>query len=76
MGSRLRAEAVYVWREVGGIRLTEVAKYLRRDLSTLSLAVKRLEDEISTDRTLRKRLLNFCARLRMGSIRRYQRSKA
>jgi hypothetical protein len=37
-------------REVGGISLTEAAKYLRRDLSTLSLALKRLEEKLSRDR--------------------------
>jgi len=41
MGSRLRAEAAYVGREVGGIGLTEAAKYLGRDLSTMSLALGR-----------------------------------
>ena len=41
--SRLRAEAAYVGREVGGISLTEAARYLGRDSSTMSLAVKRLE---------------------------------
>ena len=39
--SRLRAEAAYVGHEVGGISLTEAAKYLGRDLSTMSLALKR-----------------------------------
>jgi len=34
---------VYVAREVRGIRLTEAAKYVGRDLSTVSLAVKRLD---------------------------------
>ena len=75
-GSRLRAEAVYVGREVGGIRLTVAAKYLRRDLSTLSLAVKRLEEQIPTETKLRKRLQDICAQLRTGRIRQYQRSKA
>ena len=40
--SRRRAEAAYVGREVGGISLTEAAEYLGRDLSTMSLALKRL----------------------------------
>jgi hypothetical protein len=42
--------------KVGGIRLTEAAKYLGRDLSTVSLAVKRLEEQMQSDPKLRKRL--------------------
>jgi hypothetical protein len=76
IGSRLRAEAAYVWREVGGISLTEAAKYLGRDPSTMSLALKRLEEEIGSDRHQRKRLEIVCARLREGKRRKYQISKA
>jgi putative transposase len=76
IGSRLRAEAAYVGREVGGITLTEAAKYLGRDLSTMSLALKRLEDELRTDSHQRKRLEHLCARLRQGRRRKYQTSKA
>jgi putative transposase len=76
IGSRLRAQAAYVAREVGGIRLTEAAKYLGRDLSTVSLAVKRLEEEIRNDPKLRKRMEEISTRLRRGRTRQYQRSKA
>ncbi|MBI2997168.1 MAG: transposase [Deltaproteobacteria bacterium] len=76
IGSRLRAEAAYVGREVGGIRLTEAARYLRRDLSTVSLAVKRLEEHIQNDSQVRRRLQEVGARLRRGRARQYQRSKA
>lgn len=76
IGSRLRAEEAYVGREVGGITLTEAAKYLGRDLSTMSLALKRLEDELRTDSHQRKRLEHLCARLRQGRRRKYQTSKA
>ncbi len=76
IGSRLRTKAVYVAREVGGIRLTEAAKYVGRDLSTVSLAVKRLEKQIQGDPKLRKRLEEISARLRRGRSLQYQRSKA
>lgn len=76
VGSRLRAEAVYVGREVGATSLSEWAKYLRRDLSTISLAVKRLEEQIPTDKKHHKRLQDLCDRLRTGRTRQYQTSKA
>ncbi len=76
MGSRLRGEAAYVAREVGGISLTEAAKYLGRDLSTMSLALKRVEDELGSDGEQRKRLDHLCDRLRQGRRRKYQTSKA
>ena len=76
IGSRLRAEAAYVGREVGGISLTEAAKYLGRDLSTMSLALKRLEEDLRSDRHQRNRLESLCARLRNGRQHKYQISKA
>ena len=75
-GSRLRAEAAYVGREVGGIGLTEAAKYMGRDQSTMSLAVKRLEEGLEKDIKRRKQLEAFCTRLRQGKRRKYQISNA
>lgn len=75
-GSRLRAEAAYVGREVGGIGLTEAAKYLGRDLSTMSLALTRLEEGLHTDIKRRNQLEAICTRLRQGRRRKYQISKA
>jgi hypothetical protein len=69
--SRLRAEAVYVEREVGGINLTEAAKYLQRDLSTLSLALKRLEEELSRDSGRQMQMERLCTPLRQGRRRNY-----
>jgi hypothetical protein len=69
VGSRLRAEAAYIGREVGGIGLTEAAKYLGRDQSTVSLAVKRLEEGFDHDPARRKRLEALCKRLRQGRRR-------
>ncbi|MBI4529069.1 MAG: hypothetical protein HY695_35170 [Deltaproteobacteria bacterium] len=63
-------------REVGGISLTEAAKYLRRDLSTIPLAVKRVEDELARDSGRRSRLERLCTHLRQGRRRNYQISKA
>jgi chromosomal replication initiation ATPase DnaA len=74
--SRLRAEAAYVGREVGGISLTEAAKYLRRDLSTLSLALKRLEEGLSRDSGREMQMERLCTRLRQGRRRNYQINKA
>ena len=74
--SRLRAEAAYTGREVGAISLTEAAKYLGRDSSTISLAVKRLEEEIATDSGRQIEMERLCTRLRQGRRRNYQISKA
>lgn len=74
--SRLRAQAAYVGREVGGISLTEAAKYLGRDLSTMSLALRRLEEEIATDGARQMQMERLCTRLRQGRRRNYQISKA
>jgi putative transposase len=48
----------------------------RHGLSTLSLAVKRLEEKIQKDSKLRRRLKEVSARLRQGHVRQYQISKA
>lgn len=74
--SRLRAQAAYVAREVGGLRLTEAAKYLKRDPSTVSLAVTRLEEQMQSDPKLRQRLEDVSIRLRRGRSRQYQIIKA
>ena len=74
--SRLRAAAAYIGREVGAITLTEAAKYLGRDSSTMSLAVKRLEEEIATDSGQQIEMERLCTRLRQGRRRNYQISKA
>jgi hypothetical protein len=69
-------EVADVGREVGGISLTEAAKYLGPDLSTLSLAVKRLEEEIATDSGRQIQIERLCTRLRQARRRNYQISKA
>lgn len=62
--SMLRAIAAYVGREVGELSLTETAKYLKRDLATLSLGIRRLEEKIRKDTVLREQVDNFCGMLR------------
>ncbi len=74
--SRLRAIAAYVAREVGGIKLTETARYFTRDLSTLSLRVKKLEEEMNEQPALRERLRQLCDNLRTNKKRKYQITKA
>jgi REP element-mobilizing transposase RayT len=74
--SKIRAEAAYVGREVGGISQTEAARYLGRDLSTVSLALKRVEEELAASVSRRKRMDQLCARLRQGRRIKYQINKA
>jgi hypothetical protein len=52
------------------------AKYLGRDSSTMSLALKRLEEEIATDSSRQMQMERLCTRLRPGRRRNYQISKA
>jgi hypothetical protein len=68
-------EALFVGRELGGIGLTQAAKYLRRDPSAMSLALKRLQDRFATDSDQCKRVEHLRARLRQGRRRKYQISK-
>lgn len=72
----IRAIAAYVGREVGGITLTETARYLRRDLATLSLGVRKLEEGLEKDARLRQRIRHLCKELRRGRKRKYKIIKA
>jgi len=74
--SMLRAVVAYVGREIGGITLTEAARYLRRDLVTLSLAVKRVEEKMKKDKNLQRRVEDLCRKLREGRKHKYKISKA
>ncbi len=74
--SRLRAMAAYVGREVGGLRLTEMAGYLRRDLATLSLGIKRLEERLKEELELRQQVKRLCEKLRTGRKKKYKITKA
>lgn len=74
--SLLRAIVAYARCEVGGIALRETASDLGRDLSTVSLAVKRLAEKMREDRKLQKQVENLCCVLREGRKRKYQIIKA
>jgi hypothetical protein len=63
--------ADFLTRAVGGIGITDAAKYMGRDQSTMSLAVKRLEDGPERDAKRRKQLEDLCPRLRPGRKRIY-----
>jgi len=51
-------------------------KYLGRDVSTISLALKRLESELAADNDRRVQMERLCTRIRQGRRRNYQISKA
>jgi chromosomal replication initiation ATPase DnaA len=72
--SRLRAIAAYVGREVGGIKLSEMAGYFKRDLSTLS--IKKLEERMKEESGLKQQINQLCETLRRGRKRKYQITKA
>ena len=70
--SRLRAIAAYVGREVGGIKLSEIAGYFKRDLSTLSFRIKKLEERMTEEPGLKQQINQLCESLRRGRKRKYQ----
>ena len=72
----LRAVAAYVGREIGGMTLTKAAGYLRRDLATLSIGVRKLEQKMKEDPKLRQRVEGLIERLKQGRKKQYQISKA
>jgi putative transposase len=74
--SRLRAIAAYVGRDVGGIRVSEMAGYFKRDLSTLSFRIKKLEEQMREEPRLKQQINQLCETLRMGRKRKYQITKA
>jgi len=74
--SKLRATAAYVGREVGGLKLTAMANYLRRDLATLSLGIKKLEQRMKGELELREQIKRLCEKVRRGRKRKYKITKA
>jgi REP element-mobilizing transposase RayT len=74
--SRARAIAAYVAREVGGIRVSQMAAYFKRDLSTLSFRIKKLEEQAREERGLKERINQLCETLRKDRKRQYQITKA
>ncbi|MBI4745480.1 MAG: transposase [Deltaproteobacteria bacterium] len=74
-GARLRAVVVYAAMEAGGISMTEAARYLGRDPSTISIAVKQLKKAAIDDKTIDKRLSLILSRIRKGRKIKYQINK-
>ena len=74
-GARLRAVAVYGAMEAGGISMIEAARYLGRDPSTISIAVKQLKKAAIDDKTIGKRLSLILSRIRKGRRVKYQINK-
>lgn len=74
--SRLRAIAAYVGREVGGIKLAEMAGHFKRDLSTLSSRIKKLEERMKEESGLEQQINQLCETLRRGRKPKYQITKA
>ena len=58
--SRLRAIAAYVGREVGGIKLSEMAGYFKRDLSTLSFRIKKLKERMKEESGFKRQINQLC----------------
>lgn len=74
-GARLRAVVVYAAMEVGGISMTEAARYLGRDPATISLAVKHLKKAAIDDNMMDKWLSLILSRIRKGRRVKYQINK-
>jgi REP element-mobilizing transposase RayT len=74
--AELRALACYVAREVGGLTLTGAARYFRRDISALSMGVKRLEQKMVKDEEFCRRVHELCSSLRRGRRNRYSKTQA
>lgn len=74
--ARLRAMTACLALDAGGIPLTEAAGHFGRDLSTVSIAVKKLRTEAAKDATLKAQLAVLEERLRTGKLLKYQKSKA
>jgi chromosomal replication initiation ATPase DnaA len=68
----LRVLAAYVGREIGGITLTKAAGFLGRDLATLSIGVRALEQKMKEDVKLRQRVESLSERLKQGRKKQYQ----
>lgn len=74
--AELRAIVCYVGREIGGLKLTQAAKVFARDISALSMVVKKLEKRMLKDKALRRRVQKLCASLVGEGIRKYSITQA
>ena len=74
--AQARAAAAYLAREVAGHSLTAVARAVNRDMSSLSLGVRRRELAKQNDPELAGQLAGVADALRAGASPRYRRGKA
>lgn len=74
--AELRAIVCYVGREIGGLKLTQAAKVFARDISALSMVVKKLEGRMLKDEPLRRRVQKLCTSLVGEGKRKYSTSQA
>jgi hypothetical protein len=74
--AELRAIVCYVGREIGGLKLTQAAKVFTRDISALSMVVKKLEGRMLKDESLRRRVQKLCASLIGEGRRKYSTTQA
>lgn len=74
-GARLRAMVACLAKDVGGILMHETARYFDRDLSTLSIVVKKLREQVHMDKAMGERLYEIEKNLRRGRRAKYQINK-
>jgi hypothetical protein len=74
--AELRAIVCYVGREIGGLKLAQAAKVFARDISALSIGVKRLEERMLKDESLRWQVQKLCASLIVEGRRKYSTTQA
>ena len=61
---------------VRAIKISEIAGYFKRDLSTLSFRLKKLEERMKEEPGLKQQINQLCETLRKGRKRKYQITKA
>ena len=74
--AELRAIVCYVGREIGGLKLAQAAKVFARDISALSMGVKRLEAKMLKEEPLRRRVQKLCASVAREGKRKYSTTQA
>lgn len=74
--AELRAIVCYVGREIGGLKLTQATKVFARDISALSIGVKRLEGRMLQDEPFRERVQRLRASLVREGVRKYSITQA
>ena len=70
-GALGRALVAYLGRELGRLRLKDVAEYFKRDPAAISQAISRVEEEIQEEGSLSKTVYQIKARLTRGRKKKY-----